>query len=184
MRAPPEDLPTPPTFDEEKERKALLAQQPTLAQATFKVTSPSTATYNCVAWAAGDDQRNWSPAVGPGGKQLGGFYWPEAIEMLPAVKTVEAVFRQLGYESCADGVAEGGIEKVAIYGDSLGIALHAARQLVNGRWTSKMGDKADIEHDTPQDVESPLYGTVCGYMARRRKASAVESGRLQLVLPP
>jgi hypothetical protein len=184
LRVPPKDLPTPPEYDEDDEREALLAQQPALADATFNVTSPSTATYNCIAWTAGDSRRNWSPAVGPGGKQLGGFYWPETVEMLPAVKTVEAVFQLLGYEACADGIPEDGVEKIAIYGDALGLALHAARQLGNGRWTSKMGDKADIEHDTPEAVESHLYGQVCSYMARCRRPPVVETGQAQLLLPP
>ena len=66
-----------PAYDEEAERQALLAQQPGLAEASFDITSPSTAQYNCVAWAAGDIVV-WLPAPF-GGKQLGGYYWPETV---------------------------------------------------------------------------------------------------------
>jgi hypothetical protein len=178
------DFPAPPGFDQEEEREALLAQQPTLADASYDITSPSTARYNCVAWAAEDNQRNWSPAPGPGGKLLGGFYWPETVEMLPAVSAVEAVFRLLGYEPCDDGSLEAGIEKIVIYGDALGMALHAARQMRSGRWTSKMGDLADIEHDKPEEVEGGLYGRVRRYMARQKAPAEIETPPPKLLLPP
>lgn len=178
------EFPVLPEFDETEEREALLAQQPTLAGANVDITSPSTARYNCVAWAAEDDQRNWSPAPGLDGKLLGGYYWPAAVEMLPAISAVEAVFRLLGYEPCDDGSLEPGVEKIAIYGDAIGMALHAARQTQSGRWTSKMGDLADIEHDEPEEVESTLYGTVRRYMARQKTHAQVQADRPRLLLPP
>ena len=70
-----------------------------------------------------------------------------------------------------------------IYGDDLGEVRHAARQVPNGKWASKMGDLADIEHDSPEVVEGVLYGTVQRYMFRKRKASAVVEQR-RLLLPP
>ena len=79
---------------------------------------------------------------------------------------------------------EAGVDKVAIYGDAVGMALHAARQTHGGRWTSKMGDLADIEHDKPEEVASPLYGTVRRYMARRRKVPVVKTPKTLLLLPP
>jgi hypothetical protein len=181
---PKDDLPAAPAFDEREERDKLLTHQPVLDETAFDVTSPSTARYNCVAWAAGDDQRFWSPAPGPGGRLLGGFYWPETVEMLPAISAVEAVFRLQMYELCDDGSLEDGVEKIAIYGDGWGMAGHAARQLQNGRWTSKMGELADIEHDKPEDVESGLYGTVRRYMARRKESPQAQPEQRQLLLPP
>lgn len=104
--------------------------------------------------------------------------------MLPAVSAVEAVFRLLGYEPCDDGSLEAGVEKIAIYGDALGMALHVARQIQSGRWTSKMGDLADIEHDEPEDVESALYGTVRRYMARQKTPTQIRADPPRLLLPP
>lgn len=42
----------------------------------------------------------------------------------------------------------------------MGIPSHAARQLPNGRWTSKCGQAEDIEHDL-RDLEGRLYGKGC-----------------------
>jgi hypothetical protein len=176
-------LPDPPEFDEEEEREALVARQPALAEASYSVTSRSTASYNCIAWAAGDNRRNWSPAPGPGGRPLGGYYWPDSVELLPAVSTVESVFRQIEFEPCDDGALVSGVEKIVIFGDAFGVASHAARQTPEGRWASKMGDLADIEHDRPEEVESGLYGTVQRYMSRCKKPAVIEEPR-RLLLPP
>jgi hypothetical protein len=46
---------------------------PGLRTAEYRVTSPPDANYNCVAWAAGDSQRWWDPALEPG------YFWPPRI---------------------------------------------------------------------------------------------------------
>jgi len=56
-------------------------------------------------------------------------------------------------------------EKVALYGSFL-FYTHAARQLPDGRWTSKLGRLEDIEHDTPDDVAGGLYREVAQFMKR------------------
>ena len=43
---------------------------------------------------------------------------------------------------------------------------HAARQLPNGKWTSKFCRLEDIEHDRPEDVAGGAYGEVVGYLRR------------------
>ena len=43
---------------------------------------------------------------------------------------------------------------------------HVARQLTNGKWTSKLGRCEDIEHDTPDDVADGVYGEVMQFMQR------------------
>jgi hypothetical protein len=68
-----------------------------------------------------------------------------------------------------------GYEKVVIYGDS-GRARHAARQLADGRWTSKLGSCLDIVHNTPDDVAGAVYGTPIGSLRR-----PVETPRLARV---
>jgi hypothetical protein len=183
-----ESLPDGPSaddvrFDVEAETRALLDQHPELDMAKCSIESPSDRGYNCMAWAAGDNKRNWSPAPGPGGKQLGGFYWPEGVALRPSVTAAEEVFRKLGYKPCRDDDNDANVEKVVIYGDDLGEVKHAARQAPSGRWASKMGDLADIEHDDPEVVECALYGTARRYMCRWRKAPVVEERRT-LLLPP
>ena len=47
---------------------------------------------------------------------------------------------------------------------------HAARQLENGTWTSKMGRKEErIEHDAPENLLGPLYGQNVTFMKRKRR---------------
>jgi hypothetical protein len=46
---------------------------------------------------------------------------------------------------------------------------HVARQLRSGKWTSKLGDWEDIEHDDPYALECEDYGKIAKFMKRRRK---------------
>jgi hypothetical protein len=83
---------------------------------------------------------------------------------------VEA-FRTLGYEECEDGRLEEGHERIALYLSTF-LYTHAARQLSNGQWTSKLGRLEDIEHDSPEDVAEGVYGDVQRFMRRRRTGTA------------
>jgi hypothetical protein len=56
------------------------------------------------------------------------------------------------YEQCDDGTPECGYEKIAIYVRS-GEVKHVARQLPDGRWTSKLGPGYLIEHSAVEDLE-------------------------------
>ena len=105
---------------------------PNLAAAGYEVTSPGSLIYNCIAWAAGDDQQWWEPLSGPG------YYWPEDVSQSYAMETLVKVYERLGYSVCEDRNLESGYEKVALYGNPDGYT-HAARQLADGRWTSKLG---------------------------------------------
>ena len=61
---------------------------------------------------------------------------------------------------------ESGREKIAIYARGAAPA-HVARQLADGKWTSKLGAAVDITH-TLRGLEGPLYGRVVVVMARVR----------------
>ncbi|MDA2915927.1 hypothetical protein MYX64_03665 [Nitrospinae bacterium AH_259_B05_G02_I21] len=74
------------------------------------------------------------------------------------------LFEQLGYRVCPEAGLEEGYEKIAIYA-SRGGATHAARQLENGKWTSKLGENIDIEH-TLAGLEGPDYGEVVRILKR------------------
>jgi len=85
----------------------------------------------------------------------------------PRVETLEAFYRaieSIGYCRCPDGQLETGFEKVALYAVA-GQSKHAARQLTDGRWTSKLGRYLDIAH-TLGGLEGPVYGQVAGYLKR------------------
>lgn len=146
-------------FSEQEERERLREGAPSLGEFDYQPTSASTPGYNCVAWAAGDDTKFWSPDV------LGGYYWPDGLPCLATVGVLEQLFRREGYERCPSLDAEPGREKIAIYGDERE-AQHVARQLSSGEWTSKMGVLADVSHPDPRAVEAPLFGTIQVIMSR------------------
>ena len=157
-------------LDEEAERRALCEWQPHLESCSFEVKSPTDRSYNCIAWVAGDTTKIWSPAVAVGGRMLGGYYWPD-VPKLPTVTAVEAVFERQGYTrtDVGDTAVESGVEKIAIFGyDAMGLLTHAARQCASGRWSSKMGDNADIEH-TLRDIEGGIFGEVRSLMRKDPK---------------
>ena len=80
-----------------------------------------------------------------------------------------AAFATLGYEECKDGCLEDGYEKVVLFAqDNVGYhkPTHAARQLRNGWWTSKLGPLEDIEHAESGDVKGPCYGEPAKFMRR------------------
>lgn len=60
---------------------------------------------------------------------------------------------------------------MAIYGDVYKYT-HAARQLSNGLWTSKIGQLDDIEYKTPDDLTGSDYGRVIKVMRRRVQGPA------------
>ncbi len=137
---------------------------PNLTDDNHRVLGPPSFLYNCIAWAAGDDGQWWWPS--------GRDHWPSDAPLETTVPAFVAVFRGLGYGTCPDGAPEPGFEKVALYatagaGGAL-VPTHAARQLPDGRWSSKLGKRELIEHDTPDDVSGPLYGAPVRYLRRPR----------------
>ncbi|HEY7159091.1 MAG TPA: hypothetical protein VH575_34425 [Gemmataceae bacterium] len=111
-----------------------------------------------MAWAAEDTEHWWQP-----GEYWLPQDWPEEDAGLAAL--VQA-FLALGYTDCSmDARLESGFMKVALYGSGL-FYTHAARQLSNGKWTSKLGEDMDIEHSTPDDVAGGIYGEVVEIMKR------------------
>ena len=62
------------------------------------------------------------------------------------------------------------MQKIAIYLNSSNSPTHVARQLLDGRWTSKLGSYEDIEHSRLAGLEGldPAYGAVGCFMAKPR----------------
>jgi hypothetical protein len=137
---------------------------PQLGVANYTITSPVTNRYNCIAWAAGETSSWWWPDPRRIGK------WPSHV---PREETIDAfilAFGTLGYVPCADASLEAGFEKVALYAgtDASGklSPTHAARQLPNGNWTSKLGPLEDIEHQSLDALNGPSYGATVSYLKR------------------
>src|SRR5262245_29337542 len=114
---------------------------PRLSATGWQKTSDADSTYNCVAHAAGRTDAWWQPGPLPGGQR---YFWPDGVPEDLNLQSFMQVFQQLAYVPCTDGTLEPGFEKVAIYADDSGQATHAARQLPNGQWTSKLGKYIDI----------------------------------------
>jgi hypothetical protein len=112
---------------------------PDLVRTGYYITSPPDPLYNCIAHAAGITNKWWWPD--PDGFD----YWPQGVLRERTFAAFIHALATLGYGPCPDGALEVGWEKVAIYATADGPA-HAARQLENGRWTSKLGPDDDIEH--------------------------------------
>jgi hypothetical protein len=125
-----------------------------LASDGYVVASPETPAYNCIAWAVGESHRWWEP----------GIYWP--VQPGEDLATLVSLFESLEYVLCDDELLEAGYERVALYADDRGDWTHAARQLHDGWWTSKLGQAVDILHRTPQALVSDAYGEVRAIMKR------------------
>ena len=93
-------------------------------------------------------------------------YWPEGAPRKENLDSFIAAFRTLGYEPCDTEELEQGIEKVAIFLKPKNVPTHMARQLPDGTWTSKLGDKQDIIHDNLRAVEGRTYGEVKQILCR------------------
>jgi hypothetical protein len=133
---------------------------PKLRKQGYKITSVDAVDYNCFAWVLNDTTRWWSPA-------LDGCYWPDGFSAALTVANFVRLFKLVsGYEPCSHCRYERGFEKIAIYADNEGNVTHAARQTESGKWTSKLGDWEDIEHDTLEALEGDFYGKVRQFLKR------------------
>jgi len=132
---------------------------PNLVKTGYKITGPQDPTYNCIAWAANETDRWWWP------NPL--YYWPSGIPRVESLEAFVRAFGTIGFRVCKDAVLESGFEKTAIYADAKGIPTHAARQLPNDKWTSKLGGLEDIEHTETSGLEESEYGAVAVMMRRQ-----------------
>jgi len=150
----------------EKARQLILVNKvffPKLKPENLCVTSEPTDYYNCIAWAACDPQKWWWPA------KL--YFWPIAKREMNVATFVEA-YQSCGFEVCNDGSPEAGFEKIAIYADDKKTPTHAARQLSDGTWTSKLGASHDVIHRTLDDISGGEYGKPVRFMRREKTPHA------------
>lgn len=138
---------------------AVIAAFPSLDKTVLEITSPQTERYNCIAYAAGVTTKKWWP------DKLRIGYWPEKAPRFEKIMAFQIAFETLGYELCDNDSLEEQIEKVAFFHND-GIPTHAAIQLKDGRWSSKLGDSFDISHDL-KGLEGENYGTVALIMKRK-----------------
>jgi hypothetical protein len=138
---------------------------PNLKDEDWQQCSPVDPSYNCIAYAAGRTDVYWWPD--PFAPPLHD-YWPQGV---PCEETLDAfiqLYRTFGYEPCDasdNGSLEPGYEKIALF--AIGTTpTHAAKQLPDGRWTSKLGLLEDIEHDDLACLNGPCYGSSVQFLRR------------------
>ena len=128
---------------------------PNLYGSGYQITSPVSLEYNCVAWALEITTQWWSHDR----------IWPDSVTRSSYIHALVQVFESFGYAICDNVERESGYDKVALYALD-GVWQHAARQLEDGRWTSKLGPFEDIAHPSPEDVAGQLFGNVHCIMRR------------------
>lgn len=102
---------------------------------------------------------------------MGEYYWPQGVPRNLTTDAFLQAYSTLEFRLCFDGELEEGIEKIAIYGTGPAGAeqpTHAALQLPDGRWTSKLGNCEDVTHSTANDLNGPCYGQVVCFLRRPR----------------
>jgi hypothetical protein len=140
-----------------------------LLPGTFEITSEWSGVYNCIAFAANDTHRKWWPV--PLADARKDRYWPEGAPRTEKLRSFVRAFEiEGGYQPCDSVELENGVEKIAIFmrGPK---PTHMARQLPNGKWASKLGDKEDIHHNSLHEVEGRIYGTVARILCRKTAPS-------------
>jgi hypothetical protein len=123
-------------------------------------SSERTDQYNCAAFAAGDETQKWDPFP------PGLYFWPPNVPRDYSASVFVLAYSTIGYAVCADDSVDPRYEKIALYTNAHGGVLHVARQLPDGRWTSKLGDEEDIIHAAPQSLASQEYGQPTVFLRR------------------
>lgn len=154
---------------ENTEERSIISAFPKLAEdCYFKITSKKTPTYNCIAWAYGIDNRWMWPNTGKYHFIDGVHFWPDDNIIDENVDNFIEAFVSKGYEICENCAFDAGYRKIALYvKPNTKTCTHAARELRNGYWTSKLGDKNDIQHESPFSIEGDWYGVVHCIMRMR-----------------
>lgn len=133
----------------------------------YRDTSAPSGDYNCLAWALGINWTRYDPEP-----NCPGYYWFPNVERKWSLTVIRKIVEFHGYTACDDFELEDGYEKVVLYIDNDGEPQHFARQLADGKWTSKLGDLNDIEHDTLECLAVPDYGEPKLVLKRKRQKPA------------
>ena len=131
---------------------------PNSALEPLEVTSIATGNYNCIAWALEETYRNYW--VQPEDF----FDWLPSVPHLETLESFIAFFKTAGYDVCDSDQPEPGFQKIAFFVKD-GLPTHAARQLSDGTWTSKLGVLEDVRHSL-FSVSGGLYGEVAVVLRR------------------
>ncbi len=144
----------------------------------YKITSPVTTDYNCIAWACVYSNCWMEPPDGKlltfDGIHFSHSHWPDGVTPTLDPQSLIEVFEKKGYQKCDSWEHEEGYQKVALYyNPNTNQWTHASRELMQkpcvGKWTSKLGPQHDIQHGNPYTIEGEIYGKVLCIMKRKFK---------------
>jgi len=126
---------------------------PKLLATEYKIKEARQPRYNCLALVAGKKGKWVQPTTLTNG----------LIQYL----------EDLGWRVCDTGESKTGVTKMCIYVDQYGDWTHACLQTQKGKWLSKLGNGALIEHNAADALEGtyPAYGQ-CKYFMQRRRCNA------------
>ncbi len=128
----------------------------------FELTSPATGKYNCIAWALEDPQFFYWP----GPKEF--YNWPKDLPRELSMEVFVQIFAANGYQICENASLEKGFQKIAIF-EKNSEPTHAARQLPDGFWTSKIGALEDVRHSLAA-ISGGMYGGAVVFLKRENPA--------------
>lgn len=105
---------------------------------------------------------------------MGRYWWPRGVPFEESREAFTAMLESRGFEQCENGSLEAGFEKVVLYGKDRTnkpvMPTHVAKQLPDGKWSSKLGTNIDITHSTVDALCGPDYGSILSFFKRRRKS--------------
>lgn len=132
----------------------------------FKITSPETTEYNCIAWAMGFDCR-WVQCTNDTYLNTQGMryvWWPNGVDQSYCPQALIDAFIALGFEQTDNTLFESGYDKAVLYTDGTKWT-HASRIIADGTEHSKFGASWDATHGRNRFLDSP-YGYPYAYMRR------------------
>lgn len=158
-------------LDTKENRDSLIEVFPDLDDdPNFRILSPTTRQYNCIAWAMGYTNRWVQPFT-----SRPEHWWPDGVEHGVKCECLVAAFRHEGFEDAFDGGVEDGFDKVALYKKpDKDVWTHASRIIARGIEHSKFGNSFDGQHsegvlcNTSSKWGDCSYGVVFKYMKRSR----------------
>lgn len=122
-------------------------------------TSNKTTAYNCIAWAANINTERFWP------DPYGGYKWPDDIIFEESLEAFIQFYNKHDYKLSDNGQYKDGFIKIAIFTKD-DVPTHAARQISENNWTSKLGDHIDVKHSL-ESLENGFYGDVAVFMEKR-----------------
>ncbi len=125
----------------------------------YEVLAPASSAYNCIGWSVGNTT-SW--------------VWPTQAGQVPRLADFDALYASHGFRRVAglDYRRSPGLDKVVLYAmrrpDGSIALTHAALQLRDGSWSSKLGSLPLVRHLHPDDVAGPSYGVPYVLYVRNR----------------